>query len=85
MQATGNAELQAIVSGPLAGDDQTWSAFLFDVEVARQLVKEVAPDQAKAILAAGGQWSAAGWTTTQLSRKLWEVAQLALVVSSQTK
>ena len=82
MQATGNAELQAIVSGLLSGDDQTWSAFLFDVEVARQLVNEVGPDQAKAILAAGGQWSASGWTTAKLSRKLWQVA---LVVSSQAK
>ena len=78
-------QVHTVVQGLLAGEDVVWSSFLFDVPMAKQVVQSVEPDQAKLILQVGGGWSAPSWSTTALSRKLWETAKVALVVSSEKK
>ena len=78
-------QVHTVVQGLLAGEDVVWSSFLFDVPMAKQVVQSVEADQAKLILQVGGGWSAPSWSTTALSRKLWETAKVALVVSSEKK
>jgi len=78
-------ELHTVIQSLLSCDDTAWSNFLFNIPLARALLTTVDQSQAKNILAAGGSWEASSLTTSQVSRKLWDTAKVALVLSTQQR
>ena len=63
----------------IAGENEAWSCFLFDVERGNRLTPLVDTETAKIVLTAGGNWNGAGWNTSKASRKLWETIRVPIV------
>ena len=73
-----------IVDKLTAGDPETWSQFLFNIDIAKQ-IKTIEKDVGLAILASGVNWSGAGWTTGSASKRLWDLLKIPLVVTDFTE
>ena len=72
--------ISTIVEKLIQSDSETWSNFLFNIKLAKQL-KALDNVMAPAVLQAGVAWTGDGWTTGSASRRLWEVVKIPLVVN----
>ena len=72
---------QRLLQHLLDGNEDTWSTFVFDVDKARALTRELKhnKERAKSVLAAGGAWNCTVWNTSIASKKRWQSIMVPLV------
>ena len=76
------ASPQEVLDNLINGNEHYWNTFLFDVPTAKHLLAKLDAEQGPRLLSAGCNLNVSGWTTSDMSRRLWDATGVALVTAA---